>query len=201
VRKLIGAAFFQNAVDAFVVARPSRSGDLNVYGDDFGDFLATHPPAVDLPYLADVARLEWAIDEAQRASDSSSVPEAVLAAFAAVTPAHLPSLRLALDPSCRLLASPYPVFRIWQTNQCDYAGDDRVMLDEAADRLLVRRGVDGVSIERLASFEYEWLVTLAAGGTLGAAIEAAQSADPTFDLAQTLRAHICAGTIDAVVDR
>ena len=60
VRELTGAPFFAAAVDAFARTHPSRGGDLNVYGDVFPDFLATYPPAQGLPYLADVARLEWA---------------------------------------------------------------------------------------------------------------------------------------------
>jgi hypothetical protein len=153
-----------------------------------------------LPYLTDIARLEWAIDEAQRARDATHVPEAVLAAFAAVAPERLASLRLTLDPSCRLVASPYPILRIWQTNQADFEGDDRVTLDEGGDHLLVRRGADGVLIERLADGDYAWLAALDADATLGAAIEAAQRTDPTFDLAQALRAQIAAGTIVAAID-
>src|ERR1700693_4340650 len=70
VQKLVGTFFFEAAVAEFVRACPSRSGDLNAYGDTFGVFLAGFPPAADLPYLGDVARLEWAIDEANRAEDS-----------------------------------------------------------------------------------------------------------------------------------
>ena len=45
VLRLVGAPFFNAAVDAFVHAHPSTSGDLNVYGDAFGDFLAGYPHA------------------------------------------------------------------------------------------------------------------------------------------------------------
>jgi len=38
VCRLVGRAFFDTAVDAFVRARPSTSGDLNAYGGDFGDW-------------------------------------------------------------------------------------------------------------------------------------------------------------------
>ena len=48
--------------------------------------------------------------------------------------------------------------------------------------------------------DHAWLAALAAGGTLGTAIEAAQGADATFDLGVTLREQIAAGTIIAVVD-
>lgn len=200
VRRLTGATFFQAAVDAFVQACPSTSGDLNIYGADFGDFLAGYSPASHLEYLADVARLEWVIDEAQRAREAVHVPEALLGALAVVRPRRLPDLRFVLDPSCRLLASPYPILRIWRTNQPGYTGDDRVMLDEGPDRLLVRRGPDGVSIERVPAGDHAWLAALQRGATLGASIEVAQDADATFDFGGALREHIAAGTIIAVID-
>ena len=39
VRRVVGAAFFDAAVDAYVETHPSRGGDLNVYGTTFGEFL------------------------------------------------------------------------------------------------------------------------------------------------------------------
>src|SRR5262245_28084906 len=75
VKRLTGATFFDAAIDAFVAAHPPVSGDLNDYGERLGGFLGRYAPAVDLPYLPDVARLEWAIDEANRADDAARVPE------------------------------------------------------------------------------------------------------------------------------
>src|SRR2546428_11355796 len=94
VLRLVGEPFFNAAVDAFAHECPSVSGALTVYGDAFGDFLAGYPHAAALPYLADVARLEWAVDEAQRAADSVAAPDEVLAALAATVPERLPMLRL-----------------------------------------------------------------------------------------------------------
>jgi hypothetical protein len=200
VLRLTGAPFFHAAVDVFVRARPSNSGDLNVYGDAFGDFLADYAPAAALPYLPDVARLEWAQDDAHRARDTLPVPESVLATLAAAPADRLPLLRLALEPSCRLIASPFPVLRIWQVNQPGFEGDARVLLDEGGDTLLVRRDVHGVSIERIGAGDFAWLAALSGGAPLGAAIDAAQAADATFDLGAALSAHIAAGTIAAVVN-
>src|SRR5207253_290805 len=97
VMRLTGAPFFHAAVDAYAVAMPSASGDLNVYGDRFGEFLAHYAPAANLPYLADVARLEWAIDEASRAPDAAREPGAVIAALSAARADRLPALRLRLE--------------------------------------------------------------------------------------------------------
>jgi hypothetical protein len=198
VRRLVGAPFFHAAVDAFVGAHPSVSGDLNVYGDAFGAFLAAYPPAAGLPYLPDVARLEWAIDEAGRAADSVRAPEATLATLAAVPPERLAAVRLALDPSCRLVTSPFPIRRIWQVNQPACTDVEFVALDAGPDFLLVRRDPDGIAIERIGAGEHAWLAALADGGTLGAALDAAAAVDPGFALADALRAHLAAGTLAAV---
>ncbi len=125
VARLTGTPFFNAAVDAFVHDHPSTCGDLNVYGDAFAAFLSSYAPAATLPYLADVARLEWAIDEAGRAPDARRAPASVLAAFGAIAPDRLPALRVTLEPSCRLVASRYPILHLWQVNQTGYEGDDQ----------------------------------------------------------------------------
>jgi hypothetical protein len=198
VKRLTGAPFFDAAVDAFVAAHPPVSGDLNVYGEQFPEFLERYAPAADLPYLPDVARLEWAIDEANRAADATHVPDAVLAALSNVVPERLPAVRLALDPSCRVLRSPYPILHIWRANQPDRADDERIALDEGGVALVVRRDAVGIAVASVADGEHAWLAALARHETLSAAIDAAIAADPSFDLGASLRAQIAAGTIAAV---
>lgn len=198
VRRLAGELAFADAVDAFVAAQPSTSGDLNDYGDTFAAFLGAYPPAAEVPYLPDVARLEWAIDEANRAADVTGSPDAVLAALTTVPADRLGSLTLRLAPSCRLIDSAFPLFRIWQVNQAGYGGDDRVDVDGAGDTLLVRRDASGIGIERLGAGEFAWLAALADGATLGASIDAARTAEATFDLGRALHAHIGAATIVSV---
>jgi hypothetical protein len=199
VQRLVGNPFFRAAADAFALACPSRGGDLNVYGGEFGDFLASYAPAAGLPYLPDVARLEWALDEANRAPDMACVPEFVLAALASIAPHRLPTMRVRLHPSCRFVASDYAILRIWQVHQPEHDGDDRVQFDESADRLLVHRDARGTAIERTPAGDFAWLAALASGAMLAEAIEAAQRADAAFDLGEALRTHIggriVAGTV------
>ena len=58
IKRLVGVPFFDAASDNFVRGHPSTRGDINRYGADFSEFLRTYPPARDLKYLPDVARLE-----------------------------------------------------------------------------------------------------------------------------------------------
>jgi Putative DNA-binding domain len=201
VRRLVDTPFFHGAVDAYVEAYPSRSGDLNEYGAGFGDFLESYDPASGLPYLPDVARLEWAIDESHRAADSNVSRDDVLRALAAIPAEDLPALRLRMDPSCRLLASSYPVLSIWQVNQPDHRGDMLVDLEAGPDRLRIRREPDVVALERIGGAEYAWLAALMAGVALAAAIERAQAAEATFDLGTVLHRFIGDGTIAGVASQ
>jgi hypothetical protein len=198
VRTLAGERFFDAAVDHFVEAHPSRGGDLNVYGDAFGAFLAGYAPARERPHLPDIARLEWAIDEANRAADSPRAPKRVLEAMNGVAPERLPALRLSLDPSCRLVDSAFPVFSIWQANQP--GNDCRVAPDLGPQRVLVRRDPDGVTLSHVSPAVFAWLSALAAGESMAAALEHALGADAGFDLGNALHTHIGEGTIAGVGD-
>ena len=200
VRRVVGAGFFAAVVDAYVEAHPSRCGDLNVYGATFGEFLAGYQPVGSLSYLPDVARLEWAIDEANRAADSFVSPDDVLRELAAVAAERLPATRMRIQPSCRLIASSFPLLRIWQVNQSDHAGDMAVDFAATPDRLRIRREPNGVVLDRLDAGVFAWLAALGGGATLAQAIERAQDEDTAFDLGAALHRCIGDGTITGTLD-
>jgi len=195
VRRLVGAPFFNAAVDAFVRAYPSRHGDVNRYGGELVRFLAAYAPARELPYLPDVARLEWAIDQAAIAADA---PPLDLAALAAVPADAFERLIFVLNPSAHFLASAYPIQRIWQVNQDGFEGDDAVDLGAGGDRLLVLRGANGVTIERLGAGEHALLTALARRAGLGEAAARAAGKEDGFDLTRALRHHVEAQTLVAI---
>ncbi len=199
VKRVVGEAFFHAAVDAYAGRHPSDGGDLNAFGSRFGDFLARYGPARDLPYLADLARLEWALDEALRAAASSGRPTEVLAALGRVPADALATVRLALAPSCRLVKSREPVLRIWQVHQPGHEGGMTVDWEAGGERVLLRRDADGVALEALSCGEWHWLASLARGESLGTALEGAATIDGAFDVGTALRRRIADGTIARVV--
>ena len=68
VDALLGEAFFDQAAAIFAATHPPVSGRLAGYGEGFIAFLAGHVPS--LPYLADVARLDWAMERAAETRDA-----------------------------------------------------------------------------------------------------------------------------------
>src|SRR6267378_6124166 len=64
VHRLVGVEFFETSARMFIEGQPPRSAYLDEYGAAFPEFLARFPAATSVPYLADVARLEWAVNRA-----------------------------------------------------------------------------------------------------------------------------------------
>jgi hypothetical protein len=177
--RLVGEAFFDEAARRYALATPSESGDLHGYGAGFAGFLAAYPHARGLPYLADVARLEWAVHESSFAADGAALD---YAALASVPPESLAALRPLLHPASRLVRSEHAILAIWEANQPGRDGEpDRA---QGPDRVLVRR--EGTGVRPIAVDEPQWalLEAFAAGASLGDACAAL--ADPQAELAPAL---------------
>lgn len=192
VERLVGAGFFAYAADGYIRAHPPASGNLHDFGGRFADYLAGFAPAQDLPYLPDMARLEWAWHRAFHAAEHAPL---AFERLAAVAPAEYAALRFALHPSAQLLASDYPLLRIWQVNQPDYAGEPSVDLAEGGVRLLVARPGPDVEIERLSAGDDALLRAFAAGQDFDTAGRAALAAQPDYDLPAALRRYVARGVV------
>lgn len=186
IERLVGEGFFRYAAATYISLHPPRSGNLHDFGEEFAGFLADFPPARELAYLPDVARLEWAWHQSFHAADSAPL---ALTALGAIPPEQYANLKFMLHPSVRLVSSPYPVLRIWQVNQEEYRGNQDVNFAEGGVRLLVIRRRQ-VEIELLGEGDYALLSSFAAGIPLARAAEAALRAQTNYDLATALHRHV-----------
>lgn len=193
--RLVGEAFFRQSARDYVRSVPAESGDLHDYGASFPEYLAGLPAAAPLPYLRDLASLEWLCHEVFHAADADPLDPTRLAQVVARVPAEQHAgLRLRLRPAARLLVSPYPVLAIWGLHQEGADPKETVDLDAGEDRVLViRRGFD-VRLEALGPGEHPWLAALARGAGLAQAAGLALAAEPGFDLAAALAVHLRLGT-------
>lgn len=164
---------------------------MNDYGDEFDRFLAAYAPAATLAYLPDVARLEWCI---QQVHTAPAAPKQDLAALAAMDGADWGGLCFRLDPGHRLLASDWPLARIWTVNQPGYEGDFTVDFAQGQP-VLVQRHAEGVRVIALTKSEYRFLEVLGQGRALADAVVAALEHDPDFDLGEVLHRHLRSGLV------
>jgi hypothetical protein len=158
---------------------PSQSGDLNEYGEGFAEFLAGFAPTTELPYLAEVARLEWQVHRAHYAADAIAFDAARLAAIA---PARQSQLRMRLHPACHIVHSTYPLARLWLIHQPDFVGPVDIDPAHGPTHSLVYRPGFRVKVCALAEAQSGFLEAAYAGANLQDALTAAQTSDPKFDL-------------------
>ncbi len=196
LEQLVGADYFRMLSDTYIASTPSLSGDVRVYGAGFADFLQDHEVATQLPYLPDVACLEWQCLHVL-AQPRSAPPD--LSCLQKLNADRYAVLRVALNRASALLASPYPVLRIWQVNQPDYVGDETIDLAQGASHMLVLRHADTVSVLDLDIAEYAFISMLQQGLRWGDALQAALAINPDFDLGSCLLRHINNGAISRFI--
>lgn len=63
VESLVGAEFFDLMASDFISNNPPEKDRLDQYGDSLPLFISTYPRLEALPYLSDMAKLEWAVHE------------------------------------------------------------------------------------------------------------------------------------------
>ena len=172
VARLVGDAYFDEAARLYGEAVPPACADLNCHGATFPAFLATYSHAADMPWLADVAKLEWAWQESLAAADAPGLDFAALALVPEGEQAHL---RFHLHPSVRLVRSAWPVLSIWEANQPERDGSpDR---DEGADAVIVWREEQRVRLALLSPAEAAFVDGLARGLALEEAAGAGDGGD------------------------
>ena len=193
---IVGGPFFREVARQYLLSHASLSGDLNDYGGKMAEFLAAYPHAQDLPYLPDVARLEWAIQSVYYAAET---PEVDLSLLATTPPERYGELGFTLNPATARIDSPWPLSDIWRVNQEGFAGDMHLNIDLKAGSpvlpYLVLRQAGLVRVEALSQGQATLWHALQAGMTLNVATEQALAQDPDFDLAAALQAMVAAGLL------
>lgn len=185
VRGALGEEAFVPIAVGYVGANPLARDELLMwYGSSFPGALAATSIA-GAPYLADLARLEYAWLEAYHAPEASPLPPAALAAL---TPAQLVGARVHLHPSLRLLRSDHAVERVWQHYRSG-GTRDTVPPAEGPACLAVFRPFAEVIAVRIPEPVHTALVRLATGTRFGDASRDLVRADHL----EELRALIAAG--------
>ena len=151
VDALVGEDFFDQTARDFVRAFPPASAWLTGYGEGFADFLSGYESVRELPYLADVARFDFAIEAV--GGEAFGRDGAALDLGEAV---------LVLDGSLRLIDLDHPAAAIR-----DAIDDDEALaaLDLGRGRhvLALWRLSDGVGLRPLSVVSAAFLRAVLAG--------------------------------------
>ena len=188
VCRIVGEEFFGAMARRFIVLEPPTSPVLIEYGSGLPSFIGDFAPTATLPYLADVARLEWLWLEAHHSAEARPLEASDLAGIPADQAVNLV---FDLHYSLQMLRSLYPVLTIWQMNVGD--GMPAPVNFDNGENVLVLRPEADVTMRSMPPGAYEFVDALAKRNTLGAAMLVAAAAERTFDLANNIAALIAAG--------
>jgi len=187
VHTLVGEVFFNYMAKGYIREHTSTSGDLTHFGSGFPVFLEEFPSALDLPYLPDVAYLEWLCHISYHSADHMPL---ALERLANLPPESYDNLRFRLHPACHLFASSYPIHRIWQICQPDYAGNETVDISLGGINLLVQRMGLRIMLQPLSKGEFALLGAFSSEQGFAEACAAALEAEPGFDLSGSLQRFV-----------
>ena len=195
VKRLLGDDFFRGTARSYVRAHPPGMHASIEYGATFADFLKTFPPVEDVPYMPDIAALEWACHESRFAKDDPalSIEEAQerLAGASDVAPT------LHLHSAARFVSSPYPILEIWETN----TRDDQVKpidLKAGGQDVLVARPQTEALLTQLPEGGIQFILAVQSGLNLEESFARAQKDAPHIDLQAVLICMLQAGAISKI---
>ena len=195
VRALVGDEFFRDMARVFARTYPPRTPVMAHYGESFADFIQNYDPAASVPYLPDVARLEWAYVCAFHAADVAPVPTQSLLELIADAE-RLAANRCQLHPSLRVVSSDYAVASLWAAHQGDL-DIGRVDPWKAESALVLRNGLT-VEIREVSPGGATFFNRLIQGEPLAQAVQAADAPGSGFALEDCLGLLIQSSAIVAI---
>lgn len=180
VEALVGAEFFERMARDYRRVCPEADATLGDYGKCFPCFVAARENVHGLPYLGDVALLDQAVDQSQRAGDRHE-------RFAID-----PAVSLDLPKSLTLLTLAFPATEI---RSAIYDNDEGTLetLDIAPRRraAAIWRSGRNVVVSSIAPSAAIFLAALRSGEAADAALAAAAAEEPG-DVLATLRSEVFA---------
>ena len=177
VQQLVGDDSFALLARALWHHHPPRCGDLARFGDALPAWIADDPQLAAEPYLADVARVDWAVHTIEHAADAPPLP-ADLHLLGEREPARL---RLRLRPGLACIASRWPVVTIWRAHRSGEVDRFAPARDALAagrrEIALVARPQWRATVDAIDEPNARFTTALLGGAPLARALDAA---GPTF---------------------
>jgi len=177
VHHVLGEDAFAALAEDYAARHPSHDYNLSFSGRHLPAFLAGWRLTERLPFLPDLALLEWRVCEAFHAFDAPPTDVRVLNR---IPERDWERLQLTIQPSAAIVDSAWPVLDLWSARR---QPRDEINLEVAgrAQCVLVSRQQDRVRCELIDEPQRRLLEALRAGRTLGDACAEMAAARPTTE--------------------
>jgi len=181
VDMLVGEEMFTAVAIDYRRQLPPASPVLSDYGEGLPAYLTRQPWTCELPYLADVARLDWLWLQSFLAPDAKTAPRQAAG-----------DTRIALHPATRFTWLATPAMTIWLAHRGPLAegGLEPDWIDEGA--LFTRPG-DSVRAQLIDAELHHLLIACSAPTPVADVVAAASEAFPDANVPELLRRAIASG--------
>jgi hypothetical protein len=175
VDMLVGEEMFTQVALDYRLGHPPTGPVLSDYGTGFASFLARQPWTCQLPYLADVARLDRLWLESLLATDAAALPRSFTG-----------QARIGLHPATRFAWLATPAMSIWQAHRDPWALTelDPDWIEEGA--LFTRPGL-GIHAEMIDAPLHHLLIACAAPALVSDVVATVAAAFPQANVPELLR--------------
>jgi uncharacterized protein len=177
IAQLVGEEFFAALAREYGRAHPSDSGDLNRFGARFEPFLRCFEHVKDLPYLPDMARLEWQLHRIHYAPHEPALQAQD------INPQTVEEQSFRWQPTAELFESEWAVVPLWLAHQ----GMPFPQKMDEPSRAFLSRPAWTAQVTQLQAPQYVALQALREGKTFGDALDAAFAVDENFNVAASLQ--------------
>lgn len=182
-RAILGDDYFKQAAELYIVQTPSRSADMNEYGDSFPGFIAQlydqREELRDYYYLIDLARLEWEYQKIYFAADAVTFDVEI---FQRDCERLGGNTVLALQPCVSLMSSSSRIFEIWDMHRSDNVRA-RINAVRSRQHLCIYKKDYAVVVDKIDPGVYALLVSVRLSKSLS---EIAELFDGRYDLNNAL---------------
>lgn len=182
--QFIGQESFTELAKTYLRAYPPSSFTLRYASQHFASFLSSHPLNLSMPFLSELARLEYSFIESFDAADSELLTSEVLQQ---TSPELWGSLCFQLVPAAQLKSFHWQVDRLWEQEKF-YPEELSSLL--ARTELLIWRKDFEVTYRRIDGLEAELLPLMARGVSFAELCEKVSELLPADEAAATLGAYV-----------
>jgi hypothetical protein len=198
VNALVGEEFFRTMAREFAGHHFPSSPIMAEYGNGFAEFIETFAPAATLPYLSDMARLEWQRVIAWNAADVTTLTAKDLTQLLS-TPTKLIQTSWCFHPSLSLVESSFATVSLWLAHQHANSSQIRASLDRLdllhAESALVMRQNLNVVVLKIQPAQAAFVAALQSGKNLGNAVNDGLTLSEHFDLAEIFGLLVQSGAL------
>jgi hypothetical protein len=160
LRSVLGEVQFQKLMAEYLKAFPSKTHNIGEVGRHLPKFVADYPVSDELPFLSELANLEWQSIESFYAPAEDLFDSSMLGGL---DDSDWAELQVKISSSVRLLRSKWPLEKFWPNEGLE---SENWESGSVSDSFLLWRRAGEVRFAKLAAWEGAALEGLGAGDRL-----------------------------------